>query len=713
MAAVLSASKTPHISYSSTSTDLTASYLYPSFLRTIPPDNYQALSIAHLLKHFKWTYVNIVAMDDKYGRVGVMKLQRELKNKKICVSLKEIYDIRNDKNRTRNVIRKLKATSEATVIILWCERFDAMNVLHEAQRQQLYHRTWIGTEAYGNTNELFTIDYRVIQGMFGVVPYQIDYEPFISKLKTITPNHTDTNPWLDDYWRKKRHCVRINVTKDTTHRYECKEKDVNLSKLPTNKHVNVINAVYAVAYGLHNYLKAEGCNATTKKSGKVQPAVLLKYIKGVNFTGTDGNIVSFNDNGNPVEARYNLTNLHYNRTIKKFFYVDVGTWHYRDSKYYMTWSGTERIQFTNLSSRCPRSSCAESCKPGHQAVTSGDLPCCWKCVPCPKEMVQPLALQFNCSSCPGDSIPNGNQTSCKVPLVSNLKVSDAKGIISIVFVALGYIIVITSMIIFFKYKHTAIMNASNKELSWIQLISFIFLLAFPLSSFNTYVTGFTCALHNFYFVCFYTIVMSINFTKADRLLRVFNAGKIGILRCRERSNKMQLITVAALTVFGLLLLTFVQFTLPITVAKRYHNDTDTTLYITYFCSGSYDTHLFIGIGYIQVIALICGVYAFKARRLPETFNEAKYTSFAMFTFLLIWLVFVPVYFSTDSPQERRLRWCFMSLVVSIQLFLFMYLNKLYIILFRSDLNTKEHVAGEIKAFNMAIAKKSLEHLDSN
>ena len=46
--------------------------------------------------------------------------------------------------------------------------------------------------------------------------------------------------------------------------------------------------------------------------------------------------------------------------------------------------------------------------------------------------------------------------------------------------------------------------------------------------------------------------------------------------------------------------------------------------MTLFCGGNHMTHILVTIAYIQCIALICGVYAFKARCLPETFNEARY-----------------------------------------------------------------------------------------
>ena len=90
-------------------------HLYPHFMRTIPPDDKQAQVIASLLRHFNWTYVNIVGMDDKYGRSGVMGLLRQLKQHDICVNVKLIYDMNNDHDRTRTLVARLKAETESTV----------------------------------------------------------------------------------------------------------------------------------------------------------------------------------------------------------------------------------------------------------------------------------------------------------------------------------------------------------------------------------------------------------------------------------------------------------------------------------------------------------------------------------------------------------------------------------------------------------------------
>lgn len=686
VAAVLSASRTTQISYSSTSTDLSAKHLYPSFLRTIPPDNFQAILITDLMRRFKWKYVNVVACDDSYGRVGVNELLPRFKKFNICVAINEVYDVKNDINQTytNQVIQKLIDEKEATVIVLWCQRPEAVKVLEAAQALKLYHRTWIATEAYGNSSSIYKTHPNVVKGMFGIIPAQLSYQPFENHLKSVTPYQQHGNPWLHEYWTTKKNCSRNGST------YNCEKQDTDLTDLPTNKYVNVIDAVYAIAYGLQNYLN----NYKHQTNKAVEADELLEYVKNVTFIGKSNADVSFNHLGDPGDATYSLTNVKYDAVRKTLSHHEVGMWNYKTRNITFTDSN---LQFANDSSEVPSSSCAEVCLPGYKGLTFGDRPCCWKCVRCPPMTVQPNYGQLVCTECLNSKLPNKNQTECIQPELQKLKTNDANGILLIFFTVVGYIVILTSTCIFYKNRNTPIVKASNTNLSLLQLFSMLCILTLPALIFNSDATEELCGVRLFYFVCFYTIAVSVTFTKADRLLRIFKASKSGILAKRSivRGNGVQFVTVLVLTIIALLLCTVIYVPFRPNIEKIVHYVGD-EIHVTKYCSGYYDSILFILIGYIAMIALICGVYAFKARKLPETYNEARYTSFAMFTFLLIWMMFVPLYFSTASKINQLSIWCFISFAAVVVIYTTMYLPKLLIILFKPKENTAERFREKLK-----------------
>ena len=58
----------PLVSYAATSDELSQKEKYPTFLRTVPPDRYQSQAMADLVRHFNWTYIAAIAVDNAYGR---------------------------------------------------------------------------------------------------------------------------------------------------------------------------------------------------------------------------------------------------------------------------------------------------------------------------------------------------------------------------------------------------------------------------------------------------------------------------------------------------------------------------------------------------------------------------------------------------------------------------------------------------------------------
>ena len=688
VSSILSALNTAQISYSSTSTDLSKKQLYPSFLRTIPPDNFQVNFVTDLMKHFKWRYVNVIACDDNYGRVGVDALLPAFAKHNVCVGVLEVYDVISDKDNelTKQNVQKLIDEKEAKTIILWCQRPEALKILEVAEQMKLYHRTWISTEAYAMAAELLTINQNVVQGMFGIIPAQESYEPFENYLDQQTPDKIRENPFLHEYWLTKRNCREVMGN------YTCPEKNVSLLQLPKSKYVNVMDGVYAIAYALHSYLEDNRNN----KTFQFENGVLLEYVKNVSFTGKNNIEVSFDKSGNPAGASYNLVNLQFNNDGNAS-HETVGKWDFRDRKIYL--SSNITIQFSNNSANIPTSSCRENCLPGYRGLIFGNRPCCWKCVKCPPETIQPNYGQENCSLCTEGAMPNKNQTKCIQPNILNIKLNTAKGAILTLLSILGALLTFTSIIILIRFRTTPIAKALNIRLSILQLISMFFLTGLPLVCFSTRATETSCIVQLYYFIFFYTIAISVTFTKADRLLKIFKASKSGMLskHSRIKSNKIQYITVAGLTLGGILVLTAVYLAFRPKTDKDISHIDSNNITVEFFCKGHYDTILFILLGYISIIALICGVYAFKARKLPETYNEARYTSFAMFIFLLCWMMFIPIYFSTTSKLGRVIIWCYISLVVNIIIFILMYLPKLYTILFKPEENTTEKFREKMRA----------------
>ena len=70
-------------------------------------------------------------------------------------------------------------------------------------------------------------------------------------------------------------------------------------------------------------------------------------------------------------------------------------------------------------------------------------------------------------------------------------------------------------------------------------------------------------------------------------------------------------------------------------------------------------------GYVCLLATIAFIIAFRARKLPADFNEAKFITFAIIFFLLVWGLFIPGYYTTkDSLVFKQLLFTFLIDLIS-------------------------------------------------
>ena len=69
----------------------------------------------------------------------------------------------------------------------------------------------------------------------------------------------------------------------------------------------------------------------------------------------------------------------------------------------------------------------------------------------------------------------------------------------------------------------------------------------------------------------------------------------------------------------------------------------------------------------NILLLVISVFfAFKARKLPDNYNETRFISFCVYSTVIIWLAFIPSYFTVESAQ---LECVFLSLAVIINAYL--------------------------------------------
>lgn len=173
------------------------------------------------------------------------------------------------------------------------------------------------------------------------------------------------------------------------------------------------------------------------------------------------------------------------------------------------------------------------------------------------------------------------------------------------------------------------------------------------------------------------------FLKTDRIVRIFNSKSRLTKRSRLLSNKVQFLMMFFLSLIPVIGTTIWLVLKPLAVAAE--PDEDDT-YLVY-CENEEACQV-IQLAYILLLALLCTFEAYHARKLPESFNEAKFICFSMFAFVLMWVGYIPVCLDLTGGTKQFMT-CLFIILINLMTVMLIYLPKLNIIILHPEHNRHE------------------------
>uniref|UniRef100_A0A6I8S0X8 G-protein coupled receptors family 3 profile domain-containing protein n=1 Tax=Xenopus tropicalis TaxID=8364 RepID=A0A6I8S0X8_XENTR len=661
------------ISYFATSPVLNNRDQFPSFFRTIPSDEFQMRGLAELVSYFDWTWVGLLANDDDYGQFGMQMVKQEVLISGGCFAFIENI-LTGLPNRNAPHLAQVIRESSAKVVLVISSDSDFVIVLEELIRQNATGTIWVGSEGWANSALLS--DERFQQVLVGAVGFSIhggQLPKFTKYLKSLHPFKDSHDAFVREFWEEAFLCKWLTQKNAT-----------EFSSL------NVYTAVYAMAQALHNLHQCTPgtgpfLNGSCANISSLRPWQLLHYVKNVNFKTKDGGQVSFDATGNPP-AVYDVVNWRAS-VGGKMDQIVVGSYDLNSANGKTLNVERDSIIWSNRDTQAPISKCSPSCLSGFRKVIVPGKPlCCYECARCPQGQISNITDAAECNPCSWDTWPNLQQDRCLPRPTEFLSYGDPLGYSLAAISIFSSLIPLIILAVFIHQKKTPIVRANNYSLSCLLLLS-LFLCFLCSLGFIGYPQPEKCLLRQVAFGMVFALCISCVLAKTITVVIAFNATKPGSSLRKWTGIRVSycLILLCALnqlTICGIWLIFFPPF---------YELDTDTKPGIIILnCNEGSPFAFWCMLGYLGLLASISFIVAFLARRLPDSFNEAKLITFSMLAFLSVWVSFIPAYLSARGMYTVAME-VFAILSSSWAVVGCIFVPKCYIVLFRPNMNSREHL----------------------
>ncbi|XP_053319862.1 extracellular calcium-sensing receptor-like [Spea bombifrons] len=692
MATLLGVYKYPQVSYTASAPSLSNRFLYPSFFRTIPSDNTQALALAKLVSFMGWNWVGLLSLDDDYGILGSQILKEELQKLGVCLAYHEVFGKGTSPEKMKSIVDIVRQSTAKVVIIFSRDPF--INMLLELLENKDPGKIWVACNGWSNSPIASVTQFsRTMMGTLGFSLHEAEITGFKDFLLSIRPSTTLPNDiFVQTFWEIVHSC-RWNDAQNGSVLCTGEEKlerftgkDYEFDEFDFRSHYTIYNAVYAVAYALHAYLSA--CGKKCRDFRTIKPWRVLHYLKDVHFENKMGDEIYFDQNGDPP-TDYDLVN--WRRTSDgSIKFVKVGRYNMRETEANELSINISAIQWITGDEEIPRSMCSESCSPGfRKAPQKGRPSCCFDCIPCSEGEISNQTDSRNCFACSAETWPNENKTRCAPKLIEYLSFWEPLGMALFLAVIFASLSTVTILCVFYKNKDTAIVKANNRDLTYVLLSSLSLSFLCPLL-FIGEPHRLTCIFRQVAFGVIFVLSVSSVLAKTIMVVVAFSATKPGSNMRMWLGPRVPASTVSICTLLQIFICSYWVLTCPPFPERNMNIKVGVIILQCNECS---DTLLWCMLGYMAFLACVSFMVAFLARKLPDSFNEAKWITFSMLIFLSVWISFIPAYLSTQGKY-----------MVAVEIFGItssgagvlscIFLPKTYIILFRPDLNTRENLLGK-------------------
>ncbi|XP_060137253.1 vomeronasal type-2 receptor 26-like [Zootoca vivipara] len=683
------------------------------FYQMAPPEALQYEGILSLLLHFRWTWIGVVAMDNDNGERFVQTIFPMFTKSGVCFAFVEkipefsfISEMYGLLQQAANIQGQI-FSSKANVVVASGESYSMATFRwlsylseHDDMTKNVESKVWIITAQVEFASFVYQRNWD--SGIFnGAISFEIYFRNppgFHQYVVHRNPSSTDGDGFIRDFWQQAFECVFPDISSDKVEGNICTGEE-KLESLPgslfevsmTGHSYSIHSAVYAMAHALHamSTSRLRHRRMVYRGRGKNQNQQfwqLHHFMRSISFNNTAGDVVFINQNG---EAASSLDIVNWivftNQSLQRVRVGRIDPQAPPDQKLTLDEDAITWHSWFNQTQ--PLSVCTARCLPGSsKKVKEGQPPCCYDCIPCAEGKIANQDDMNDCKKCPDKDYPSKNRDACLPKDISFLSYEEPLGISLACFSLSLSLITALVLGIFIKHHDTPIVIANNRNLTYALLISLLlcFLCALLFIGRPEKVT---CLLRQTAFGIIFSTAVSCVLAKTFTVVLAFMATK--------PESRMRKWVGKGLGHSILLSCSIVQAgicTVWLATSPPYP-DVDMHAVIEEIilvCNEGSVAMFYCVLVYMSFLATVSFAVAFLARKLPDSFNEAKFITFSMLVFCSVWLSFISSYLSTKGKYTVAVE-IFSILASGGGLLGCIFAPKCYIIILRPELNNKEQL----------------------
>ena len=263
------------ISHFATCACLSDKTKYPSFLRTIPSDYHQSRALAQLVKHFGWTWVGAIRINNDYGNNGMATFIETAQQLGICLEY-SVSVLRTDPpHKIVKIVDIIKA-STSKVIVTFLSPAELYMIIQELSHHNLTGYQWVGTEAWIFDFQTAAMDrHHILDGAIGLSIPKAHVSGMREFMLDVKPLNSTSNELFTEFWEKLFSCEFKWSKSSAENQRECTGHEdlsgvqnsfTDMSLMPIFN--NVYKGVYAVAHAFHNMFT---CNKSCNNKVQLDP----------------------------------------------------------------------------------------------------------------------------------------------------------------------------------------------------------------------------------------------------------------------------------------------------------------------------------------------------------------------------------------------------------------------------------------------------------